>query len=54
MVTRKSECSLKGDINLQEGAIFFRSLNDNERMNMTGLYFIKYSSQNVRFNNVYS
>ena len=32
MATRKSKCSQTGDLNLQEGAIFFRSLNDNRRM----------------------
>ena len=41
-------------VNLQEGAIFSRSLNDNRRMIMTGLYFIRFSSQNVCFNSVYS
>ena len=54
MATRKSKCSQTGDLNLQEGAIFSRSLNDNRRMIMTGLYFIRFSSQNVCFNNVYS
>ena len=39
---------------LQEGAIFSRSLNDYRRMIATGLPFIKFSSQNVCFNNVYS
>ena len=39
-----------GDLNLQEGAIFSRSLNDNRRMIMTGLYFIRFSSQNACFN----
>ena len=45
-----------GDLNLQEGAIFSRSLNDNRRMIMTrlALYFIRFSSQNVCFNSVYS
>ena len=32
MATRKSKCSQTGDLNLQEGAIFSRSLNDNRRM----------------------
>ena len=41
-------------VNLQEGAIFSRSLNDNRRMIMTGLYFIRFSSQNVCFNSIYS
>ena len=54
MATRKSKCSQTGDLNLQEGAIFSRSLNDNRRMIMIGLYFIRFSSQNVCFNNVYS
>ena len=45
-----SEC----DLNLQEGAIFSRSLNDNRRMIMTGLYFIRFSSQNICFNSVCS
>ena len=45
MATRKSKCSQTGDLNLQEGAIFSRSLNDNRRMIMTGLYFIRFSSQ---------
>ena len=54
MATRKSKCSQTADLNLQEGAIFSRLLNDNRRMIMTGLYFIKFSSQNVCFNNVYS
>ena len=43
-----------GDLNLQEGAIFSRSLNDNRIMIMTGLYFIRVSTQNVCFNNVYN
>ena len=43
-----------GELKLQEGAIFSRSLNDNRRMIMTGLYFIRFSSENVCFNNVYS
>ena len=47
MATRKSKCFQTGDLNLQEGAIFSRSLNDNRRMIMTGLYFIRFSSQNV-------
>ena len=51
MATRKFP---DGRLNLQEGAIFSRSLNDNGRMIMTGLYFIRFSSQNVCFNNVYS
>ena len=38
MATKKSKCSQTGDLNLQEGAIFSRSLNDNRRMIMTGLY----------------
>ena len=50
MATKKSKCSQTGDLNLQEGAIFFRSLNDNGRMIMTGLYFIRFSSQNACFN----
>ena len=50
MATRKSKCSQTGDLNLQEGAIFSRSLNDNRRMIMTGLYFIRFSTQNVCFN----
>ena len=54
MATRKSKCSQTGNLNLQEGAIFSRSFNDNRRMIMTGLYFIRFSSQNVCFNNVYS
>ena len=54
MATRKSKCSQTSDLNLQEGAIFSRSLNDNRRRIMTGLYFISFSSQNVCFNNVYS
>ena len=54
MATRKSKCFQTGDLNLQEGAIFSRSLNDNRRMIMTGLYFIRFSSQNICFNNVYS
>ena len=54
MATRESKCSQTGDLNLQEGATFSRSLNDNRRMIMTGLYFIRFSSQNVCFNNVYS
>ena len=32
MATRKLKCSQTGDLNLQEGAIFSRSLNDNRRM----------------------
>ena len=47
MATKKSKCSQMGDLNLQEGAIFCRSLNDNRRMIMTGLYFIIFSSQNT-------
>ena len=35
MATRKSKCSQTGDLNLQEGAIFSRSLNDNRRMIVT-------------------
>ena len=54
MATRKSKCSQTGDLNLQESAIFSLSLNDNRRMIMTGLYFIRFSSQNVCFKNVYS
>ena len=54
MATRKSKRSQTGDFNLQEGAIFSRSLNDNRRMIMAGLYFIRFSSQNVCFNSVYS
>ena len=54
MPTRKSKCFQTGDLRLQENAIFSRSLNDNRRMIMTGLYFIRFSSQNVCFNNVYS
>ena len=54
IATKKSKCSQAGDLNLQEGAIFSRSLNDNRRLLMTGLYFIRFSSQNVCFNNVYS
>ena len=54
MATRKSNCSQMGDLNLQEGAVFSRSLNDNRRMIMTGLYFVRFSSQNVCFNSVYS
>ena len=50
IATRKSKCSQTSDFNLQEGAIFSRSLNDNRRMIMTGLYFIRFSSQNVCFN----
>ena len=38
MATKISKCSQTGDLNLQEGAIFSRSLNDNRRMIMTGLY----------------
>ena len=40
-------------LNLQ-GVIFSRSLNDNRRMIITGLYFIRCFSQNVCFNKVYS
>ena len=47
MATRKSKCSQTGDLNLQEGAIFSRSLNDNRRVIVTGLYFIRFSTQNV-------
>ena len=47
MATRKSKYSQTGDLNLQEGAIFSRSLDDNRRMIMTGLYFVRFSSQNV-------
>ena len=47
MATKKSKCSQTGDLNLQEGAIFSLSLNDNRRMIMTGLYFIRFSSQNT-------
>ena len=54
MATRKSKCSQTGDLNLKEGAISSRSLNDNRRMIVTGLYFIRFSTQNVCFNNVYS
>ena len=54
MATKMSKCSQTGDLNLQEGAIFSRSLNDNRRMITTGLSFIRFSSQNVCFNNVYS
>ena len=54
MATRKSKCSQTGDLNLQEGAILSRPLNDNRTMIMTGLYFIRFASQNVCFNNVYS
>ena len=54
MATRRSKYSQTGDLNLKEGAIFSRSLNDNRRMIVTGLYFIRFSSQNVCFNNVYS
>ena len=32
MATRKSKCSQTGDLNLQEGAIFSCSLNDNRRI----------------------
>ena len=46
MATRKSKCSQTGDLNLQEGAIFSGSLNDNRRMIMTELYFIRFSSNN--------
>ena len=42
MATRKSKCFQTGNLNLQEGAIFSRSLNDNRRMIMTGLYFIRF------------
>ena len=31
MATRKSKCSQTGDLNVQEGAIFSRSLNDYDR-----------------------
>ena len=54
MATTKSKCSQTGDLNLQEGAIFSRSLNDNRRMIMTGLYFIRFYGQNVCLNNLYS
>ena len=54
MATEKSKCSQTGDLNSQEGAIFSRSLNDNRRMIMIGLYFIRFSTQNACFNNVYS
>ena len=54
MATKKLKCSQTSDLNLQEGAIFSRPLNDNRRMIMTGLYFIRFSTQNVCFNNVYS
>ena len=37
-----------------EGTIFSRSLNDNRRMIMTGLCFIRFSSQNVCFSSAYS
>ena len=47
MATKKSKCSQTGDLNLQEGSIFSRFLNDNRRMIMTGLYFIRFSSQNT-------
>ena len=50
MATRKSKCSLTGDLNLQEGAIFSRSLNDNRRMIMTGLYSNVYSKKNTNPN----
>ena len=48
MATRKSKCSQTGDINLQEDAIFSRSLNDNRRMIMTGLYFIRFLEKTNR------
>ena len=54
MATRKSKCSQTPVLNLQDGAILSRPLNDNRTMIMTGLYFIRFSSQNVCFNNVYS
>ena len=54
MATRKSKYSQTGDLNVQEGVIFSRSLNDNRRMVMTALYFIRFSSENACFNNVYS
>ena len=49
MATKKSKCSQTGDLNLQEGAIFSHSLNDNRRMiiSMTGLYFTISMSVNV-------
>ena len=31
MATRKSKCSQTGDLNVQQGAIFSRSLNDYDR-----------------------
>ena len=54
MATRKSKCSQTDDLTLQESAIFAHSLNDNRIMIMTGLYFIRFSNQNVCFSNVYS
>ena len=54
MATRKPKCSQTGDLNLQEGAIFSRTLNDNRIMIVTGLCFIRFSSQNVCFKIVYS
>ena len=49
MATKKSKCSQTGDLNLQEGAIFSRPLNDNRRMIITGLSFIRFPGQNVCF-----
>ena len=53
MATKKSKCSQTGDLNLQESAIFSRSLNDNRRMiiSMTGLYFPIRMSVNVNIYN---
>ena len=42
MATRKSKCFQTGHLNLQEGAVFSRSLNDNRRIIMTGVYFIRF------------
>ena len=41
MATKKSKCSQTGDLNLQEGAIFSRSLNDNGKNDYDRAIFYK-------------
>ena len=49
ILTKLTLVLVRIDLNLQEGAIFSCSLNDNtcRRMVVTGLYFIRFSSQNM-------
>ena len=43
MVTRKSKCPLTGDLNVQQGAIFSRSLNDYDRAIFYKIFAVRMS-----------